>query len=1063
MAKGIYKALNIETGEETSVLLLILQSIFLGTFYGTFDISAHALFLGIFEPEMIPKAYIISGVVGIIMTSIYSRLQARMKFSTFAGLNLILVAILTILMRAGYMVTDSQWHTFLVFVMMGPLNIIALLGFWGTVGRIFTLRQGKRLFGLIDTGQIVGIILSSYAVPLLLSLKFATKDLLFISSASIFIAFFVQLIISSKVKIERKQEDTVQAAKQDTGFFSLFRSRYITLMSFFVVFLVIVAFFVHYSFLAVTKEKYPVNIDLAAFLGYFTGTLMIFSLLIKTFVYGRLLKTYGLRLALVISPILILFFTVIAAFVGGFFGYTAAAASFTFFFLIISVSKLFAKSLQDSIVAPSLKILYQSLDARIRFNVQASVDGTINEISALSSGLILFGIGSLAFLGLIHFTYVLIFVLVIWTYISFRLYRAYQKSLNDSLARYQEADIVTGIMRTTDIIRKECSKGPEINILNGIKISELIDLKSFKEAIIQCLGNTSKVVQKFSINKIKEHRLRELIAEIEKNSKMISGDRNIIRSLVEYLTGSSIPDLSEGGIALMVKSARAEDRIKVAKFLLEKDTFNHLPTLNTLLRDNDPDVRIAAIQVAAHHQVFETIPVLIDHLSTRYYRFAYDALLQMGDNAIDSLENAFYRTGVSDQALIRITRIMGQLHTSGADVYLINKINHHNRRIALQAIDSLREKEYRADDQGIQKIIQASRLVLALLAWKLAAQYTIRENEMGPYLEKAIDEEISSDFDQLFFLLSLAYDPKSIYHIRENLETGTSESIGFAIELLDLFVAEELKPVLFPVLEDTAPLEKIRQLQVEFPVEILAPYDLVIALINRDPNYINPYTKACAILTLDYLEDIKVSNDLIAQIFNQDHLHSQLAAWKLYRMDKDVFESVTERLDTERKELLSHQMEIISENDLDLIINKVFFLEKIQHFNHLAGTELLPLARLMERKNIQEKQLIALNSDSGEKIIAFIVTGKLSLLWNNKDIATLTEYDIAGVMPYLFNESDRFDLRADSKAMLMTMKEELFSELMFDQDRLALAVYHWMNDQSGKHKDIINESINLVS
>jgi len=82
---------------------------------------------------------------------------------------------------------------------------------------------------------------------------------------------------------------------------------------------------------------------------------------------------------------------------------------------------------------------------------------------------------------------------------------------------------------------------------------------------------------------------------------------------------------------------------------------------------------------------------------------------------------------------------------------------------------------------------------------------------------------------------------------------------------------------------------------------------------------------------------------------------------------------------------------------------------------------------------------------------------------NNKEISSLTDRDITGVMPYLFNESDKFDLRADSKAVILKIKEELFSELMFDQDKLALAVYHWMNDQAGKHKDIINESLNLVS
>ena len=91
MARGFYKALNIESGEGASVMLLIFQSIFLGIFYGTFDISASAMFLEVFEASMIPKAFLVSGVVGIVMTSIYSWLQSRIKFSFFAVFNLFLV------------------------------------------------------------------------------------------------------------------------------------------------------------------------------------------------------------------------------------------------------------------------------------------------------------------------------------------------------------------------------------------------------------------------------------------------------------------------------------------------------------------------------------------------------------------------------------------------------------------------------------------------------------------------------------------------------------------------------------------------------------------------------------------------------------------------------------------------------------------------------------------------------------------------------------------------------------------------------------------------------------
>ncbi|HCC29011.1 MAG TPA: hypothetical protein DEQ03_02975, partial [Marinilabiliales bacterium] len=81
---NIFKSLNIEATEITPVLLLITQSIFLGIFYGTFDIGAHTLFLKTFPESMIPKAYIISGIVGILMTSTFSKFQSKIKFSNLA-------------------------------------------------------------------------------------------------------------------------------------------------------------------------------------------------------------------------------------------------------------------------------------------------------------------------------------------------------------------------------------------------------------------------------------------------------------------------------------------------------------------------------------------------------------------------------------------------------------------------------------------------------------------------------------------------------------------------------------------------------------------------------------------------------------------------------------------------------------------------------------------------------------------------------------------------------------------------------------------------------------------
>ena len=94
MKERLFNLLGIEKGEESMVSMLLSQSVFLGIFFGAFDISAHSLFLSVFDEKMMARAYVVSGLAGIILTSAYTWLQTRVKFKNFAIGNLAFVAVL---------------------------------------------------------------------------------------------------------------------------------------------------------------------------------------------------------------------------------------------------------------------------------------------------------------------------------------------------------------------------------------------------------------------------------------------------------------------------------------------------------------------------------------------------------------------------------------------------------------------------------------------------------------------------------------------------------------------------------------------------------------------------------------------------------------------------------------------------------------------------------------------------------------------------------------------------------------------------------------------------------
>ena len=56
----------------------------------------------------------------------------------------------------------------------------------------------------------------------------------------------------------------------------------------------------------------------------------------------------------------------------------------------------------------------------------------MNEIAALSSGLLLSGLGALTFIKLIHFSWVLFIIIGIWAFVAIKLYSEYRNSIKKS-------------------------------------------------------------------------------------------------------------------------------------------------------------------------------------------------------------------------------------------------------------------------------------------------------------------------------------------------------------------------------------------------------------------------------------------------------------------------------------------------------------------------------------------------------------------------------------------------------------------------------------------------------
>lgn len=1047
MAFNLGSTLEIEQRETNKVILFTLQSFFIGVFISTFEIGSTSLFLEYFSQSDLPKAFIISGLAGVVITTIFTSLQRSIKFKNLSLINLLSISILTILLRYSFSFTDDPMLIYIVFILMGPLKVIAFLGFWGMASRVFSLRQGKRLFGLIDSGQVFGAILIGFSTVLIMRFLPNTKDLLIISSVSILITLLLQFLVnkrySGEIQDHLKDEDESEVTEKSYKFI---KSSYIQYMVFFVVLSTIAVFFIYNSFLTVTKDQFPEPRDLTNFLGFFISMVMIFSFLFKTFLYSRLIQMYGLKVVLIILPILLLVITLSASAVGTLFGFTqSTSVNFTLFFILIALSQLFSISLKNSLEVPAFKILYQPLPKKIRYDVQARIDGIVNESSAVLAGLILLGLSMLEFIELIHFSYSLIIIISIWIYITVKLYNYYKNTLKESLLRgTKTAANQQGEARIRAMIKDEIKSQSSGKIIRSMQLTANYEPNLFELFISDLIKGDNDELKAYALQKVVDYNLLSLrtgIKEIIKSSNNPALKKQAEDAMISL--EDTDKRVSEGDILYsLVNSREFEDRVFAAKILGEITYDDQLALLTELIKDHHPKVKKAAIAAVAKLNLPELWPKLVESLNNNNcVQAATSAIISIGDRILPTLEQSFYKSGYSAETMLQIIRIYGIIGGKNAEEYLLKKINYPDGRIVKQSLLSLRNCNYKAAPDKRGNIHQTIETTISNILWNLVALEKLREDESSQHLTEALKQEVKENYQFLFLLLSLAYEPQSIKYVQENIESGTVEGIGYAIELLDIFVAEEIKPKLFPILEDNSLNDKIRQLEPYFPIADYTKEGLIRQIVNRNYNYTNRWTKACAIMASLQLGKPEISDDLIAILFNEDILLRQSAAWVIYNIDEETYHECTNRISEKNKRNLDEALAMKAEHAQPLLYDLTIAISKSNGFAEVNKSVICKMADHLKISKSLENNIILDSTDLEHFNLYYLWEGSLSEKHNETLEVYIEKGQVFGPVIWNVKPGASVKVMAEKNSIYFVLKEDILFDLMNQHNSLAHSIY----------------------
>lgn len=1039
--------LTIKSQERRQIVLMLTTGFFMGVFIATYQVTADSLFLNRLGDQL-TQAFLIAGGLGIVTTAVFSFFQDWIRFTTLTLSSVILTFLFTAFAYAALHYAPAQWHdtcVFALYCMSGPVTAILLLSFWGLFGRLFNFRQSKRIIGWIDTGQLIAAILATLIViPFTSGIVPDTSTYLLLCCISMFIVSILLILISSSFPIAKNDpREFGPVVRRETRLIRISREPFIRSMGFFVLISMTVLMFTQYSFQEIVRVQYPDERELTTFNSFFTGAVYALSLIMQTFVNNRLISSYGLRISMLIVPIVVGIFTLGSLFVGGFFGYEkeVSGTAYIYFFVFVALTRLFSWTLRDSLENPVFKLLFIPLDSRFRFSIQSKVEGLMNESSRLVAGIFIFVFGLIPFFEVIHVLALLMVFLGLYFLIINKLYHGYRGKIREKLEAGDEEQQQVKLERGfTQVMRKL-----EENLLSdnpgravfSLKLLEKLSAAQLPQWVSALMKNEDEAARHYAqdrMNELKGLSVSDQYVIRMNSDKVNGGAKNMLSKTELQMILETGGDITRARIQRLTRSANPSDRHYAAELLLHASRDEGISFLLELLGDAEPKVRNTAIKTAVKRHNPEVINALIENLgSSVYSNQSLNALILIGADALPLLDAAFYRSGQNTQTMLKIIQVMGKIGGQRAREQLWNKIDYPNKLLVSQVLLALGEAGFKAGISQITRIKYAIEADIADIRWNLSAIHEVSDEGFSPQIKSALRAEVQNDIEHIYMLLAMLYDTRSIQLVKENIDSGTADGITYAIELLDVFLSEQLKQRVIPVLDDLSDSDRISRLDDIYPRVKLDSKLVLKFIINRDFTQSNRWTKACVLfqIGMQRIGDFKL--DLIAQLFNPDTFIQEVSAWALYQISTDDYHENTRRLRGNRKKeldaLIIHSTQMMG-------FERVLFFQKVPVFENTPGLTLSHLADISRELHIRSGETLILDEKMTNSFYV-LVSGTIGFYQRGQYVAEFSQGQFIGEMLPLPNFVNTNLLIAKSEGVILELNKDQFYELLSDNVKLA--------------------------
>lgn len=1032
--------LDLREGEGRPVALLFTLAGLLGFARLLFYATANGLFLAVFDSGKLPLVYIAIAAITVGTGLVYSALQKRLPFAWLLRTGVAFLAVSVLLLRAGIAVSSSRWIVFLLPTWFMAMLILGLLIVWGAAGRLFDVRQARRLFGVIGAGEVVGDILGGLAVAPMAA-TFGTTNVLFVSAASFALALVPLGALDLPTAPVTNAPDTRTEQKAP---YRVFRHRYVLIIALLSALMNISYYFLDLGFLRQVQGHFSQADSAATFIGQLFAVTGVIDLIGRVVISGRVLDRFGPTVGVLALPV----------------GLTVAMGAILVLALLLPGAALFWPValtmplwtlLRNWLDKPGSLLLYQPMLPDERTAAQLAVELICDPLAIGVAGVALLFLamsprlpaGVLAALSTI--------IAIAWLAVGLRLRREYVNVLEEAISkrRLSEDALASGGPAQIAIVRRGLSSKHEGEVVYSLSLLASIDPTHVPDVLPGLLSHPSAEVRLHALGMIEKLGLlaaavkvrdrvewdpvREVQAAALRALASI-GEDDAIDMLRSRLTAKDRPMkaaalvglISHGGLEGMLvaaptlqqlaASASPQDRVIAADvFTGVAQPSLYRPVL-ALLEDPDPVVQCAALASAGRIANPRLVAAIIPKLgSGKTSAQAAAALYSAGEAALPGIAQALGGViGIKTHS--KAIQVLGRLGTPDAVALLWAQLGTPNTGIRLQTLAALRRSGFRPNDEQQKTLRALLDQEIQVAIDDLSALADLPENDESlELLRDALPRALELARTRVFSILSfLVHSPRAVRDAQIGLASASAELRANSLEALDHWLIHVDARRVVPLVSNMSPDEALERLVPGR--ERRDPDAHLRVMLDQSPAEATPWSQVTALWAAGHRKSGALAEAAQRLSTSTDPWIRETALWAAEGPEGRAT----------RKQAM-------------LTIEKVMILKRTALFSQAPNDVLAEVASVLERVEVQAGEKIITEGERGTSMY-IIVDGEVRVHNGDKEVARLKAPTVFGELAALDPQPRLASVTAVTDLLLLRLDNETLETAIAEEPAIARAV-----------------------